>query len=181
MLITRPAFALLAGIAFVSFGAAESLAGACDVAVPVPQKMLCDMKGGNNSADFNGGCTIVPAHDEVKKRDCPPQWVNTSNAKLSHSAACKSAGMRGTTISGAICASGEKQPQNGLYYQTINYLQGQWSGNDPIEKNKDGGTVAQASSSRWNATYYYCWVPGQTKDYDKTDWVVAYACEGSDD
>ncbi|MCV9964648.1 hypothetical protein OIU34_22410 [Pararhizobium sp. BT-229] len=88
---------------------------------------------------------------------------------------CTTAGMTATTIDGARCAASERRPSGGANAGSINYRYGKWGGGG------SGGSTVEFRSRTYSTgdhddnvvSYYYCWNPGNKRDHDGTDIVVA--------
>jgi hypothetical protein len=163
----------------------------------VEASMNCATNSGN-SADFASGCKAVEAHYENVEVECPAtgRWVNV-NAMLgedtprpSRSAVCKAAGMKIADINGYFCASGERRPNVGGDWESINYQYGRKGGGngftggndidnvvnsyrdtDPYDRNRPTGPVHSIYSSM-------CY-DGHANNRNNTgeDAVVAYYCQ----
>lgn len=140
----------------------------CYEETPVPASVTCDSIN-SKSADFVSGCKSNAATVLKKEIDCPTAWVNT-DGRSSQASVCSAAGMTSTTIDGTLCAAGERRPSGGANAGNINYRYGTWGGGG------SGGSTVELRTGR-SAAYYYCWNPGNKRDYDGTDIVVAYACK----
>jgi hypothetical protein len=140
----------------------------CYEETSVPTSITCDANN-SNSADFVSGCKSNAATTIKTEIACPTKWVNT-DGRASHAAVCSGAGLTATSIGGAICAAGERRPASGEGAGSIYYRYGTWG------TQRIGGSIAEMRTRR-SSTYYYCWNPGNKRDYDSTDIIVAYACK----
>lgn len=158
---------------FVAMQTGAMAAEKCYEETPVPASVTCNASD-SKSADFVSGCKSNAATLIKKEITCPAAWVN-ADGKSSQASVCTAAGMTSTTIDGSRCAAGERRPSGGANAGSINYRFGKWgsgggSGGSTVE-------MRSRSTSSQTITYYYCWNPGNKRDYDGTDIAVAYACK----
>src|SRR5690606_19700234 len=84
----------------------------------------CQNLGKSGSADFAASCAYVQAPPVEVEVECPGMWVNLLNERETHAAACSRVGLAPSSINGAVCASGNRQPTSGTGYDSINYRYG---------------------------------------------------------
>nr|WP_250807184.1 hypothetical protein [Neorhizobium tomejilense] len=176
-------FFLLAGVVQIGLSVAAQAAEKCYEEIPIPTSLLC-ADSNSRSADFSSGCEVTPATTEKKEIDCPATWVNISGDVESHATTCARVGLRPTDIDGAKCAAGERRPTTGGNFNGISYKFGRWGGSTQggsiiqfLSRTVTSGFCRDCDRKTTTYTYNYCWNPGNKRDNDSTDIVVAYACK----
>ncbi len=174
---------LVSGTAF----AAEK----CYETVPVEASYKCG-NNDSNSADFTSDCTYVPASFEEEEVDCPGRWVNITQATSGSSApvptqaqVCSAKGLKPAKIGGMFCASGERTPRVGGYWESINYKYGRKGdgnghdgGNDLDSRTYTIDTCGKDCENYVTRYSLYCYDNGtSTKNNTPEDAAVAFYCE----
>jgi hypothetical protein len=163
---------------------AMSAKAACYEEQVIESSLSCSSSS-SSSADFGTGCVYTEPQVIQVEVACKSQWVNSYSATETHAAACARVGLKPTTDDrGYMCAAGERRPTTGEGWQAISYRYGKWGGG--------GGYGGKSAQFRGEYTYTtgnrddrrtvtvpaatFCYSPGDKKDNDKTDQLVAYLC-----
>lgn len=104
----------------------------------------------------------------------PGTWLNVDNSSKDCASTCATASMSsGPSPEGMVCASGENRPQTGQ--GVISYVHGIWGGDRCLHEITEGPidmTLVHVESK----DRYECYRPGQKRDHDATDILVACYC-----
>lgn len=166
--ILRNGIAAFAATFFI-FVSGNAMAAACYENRVQPGYSTCNTGGGHNSADFSGGCSIVPDTIIKVPIPCTPVWINSAPGPT-HAAACAAVGKVPSTIGGRTCQSWELR--NNMSGSSITTYS-QWG-----KKCVGGGSTKDGyRAPKCTEETHYCWHPTQKKDYDQTDKVDQYACQ----
>ncbi|TLX15769.1 hypothetical protein [Rhizobium sp. MHM7A] len=164
-----------------AFSTSAFAATKCYEEQELPPELVCD-NNYSKSADFSSGCHYTTGETVQVEVACPVMWVNIAAKNETHSQTCRGVGLKVASIEGSTCASGELRPSIGQNWQGISYRFGRWGGLDAHGGNKIVSIPDRTSrTSRDGPTTFYegglfCYESGGTRDSDKTDRVVAYAC-----
>ena len=172
------------GLLYMLF--AGTATAACYEAKTVPS-LDCG-RSTSNSADFATSCSATTT--VIVEVACPPpppppskaRWVNAKYARyfpvpLSQAETCAAYGMKPSNINGYVCASGNKRPNFGTGWESIDYrhtIRGD---------RRVGGTYVvpafgnqYSDPSNGHPPYQMCY-PDHHGKGDRTNIVDAYVCE----
>ncbi len=161
----------------------------CYETIPVEASYGCSVNG-SNSADFTSNCSYVPEGFKEVEVDCPGQWVNISQATVasptqppSHAQVCSAKGLKPAKIGGMFCASGERPPRVGAYWESINYKYGKKGDGNGFKGGNDLDSKTSkicSNDCETVVTKYslYCYENTTTKKNNTSeDAAVAFYCE----
>lgn len=116
----------------------------------------------------SGGAPVPPVPVNVGQ-PADARWVNVNSSRTTQAAACAAEGLVPVTpgFDYGICASGENRPNFGEDYEEINYYLGTWGPGPEIEPQDNLGVPVGR----------FCYKPGQVRDNDRTDRIVAWLCK----
>lgn len=178
-------------IATAFFAAPALAAEKCyDYVTVTDNTMRCDYShdqrnGIHSGTDFAGTCTPSSTKVVQVEVECPPtgKWVNVIKENISSAAAtCARVGLKPAKLDGKMCASGERRPNTGGDWASINYRYGskggrQEGGERVVTRymyNCEGGSD---NGSCGDVGYSYCYHNSGTQNNTNPDRVVAFYCD----